>query len=59
MVTKELVDGLDVVGELELGGGCEDCVFRKMHAQPYNEEVMHERETLEQVHMDLWGPSPV
>jgi len=40
-------------------GTCEDCIFGKMHARAYDEEVVHEAEILEHVHIDLWGPSPV
>jgi len=40
-------------------GTCEDCIFGKMHARAYDEEVVHEAEILERVHIDLWGPSPV
>ncbi|KAJ3552016.1 hypothetical protein NP233_g12967 [Leucocoprinus birnbaumii] len=59
MARKGLVDGLDVVGDLEMEGSCEDCIFGKMHARPYDEEVVPEKELLECLHIDLWGPSPV
>ncbi|KAJ3563743.1 hypothetical protein NP233_g8744 [Leucocoprinus birnbaumii] len=58
MARKGLVDGLDVVGDLEMKGSCEDCIFGKMHARPYDEEVVPEK-VLECLHIDLWGPSPV
>ena len=34
-------------------------IFEKMHVQPYDEDVTYEKDLLEWVYIDLWGPSPV
>ena len=59
LIKKGLVSGLDTVSQLQIMGTCKDCIFGKMHVRAYNEEVVHEAEILEYVHIDLWGPSLV
>jgi hypothetical protein len=54
MASKSLVDGLRIVRR-ELRGLCEDCIFGKQDRMPFDDEVVHETEPLERVHLDLWG----
>jgi len=55
LIKKSLVSGLDTVGQLQIIGTCEDCIFGKMHMRAYNKEVVHEAEILEHIYIDLWG----
>ena len=41
LIKKGLVSGLDTIGQLQMMGMCENCIFGKMHARAYNEEVVH------------------
>ena len=41
-----------------MGGKCEDCIFGKHSAHPFNDNGYRETETLERIHVDIWGPSP-
>jgi len=59
MITHNLVDGLNVTGELSINGICEDCVFGKHTAHPYHTNPAREREVLERVHIDIWGPTSI
>jgi len=56
MITENLVDGLNVCGESSIGGLCEDCIYGKHTAHPYNDNKSREKEILERVHIDIWGP---
>jgi len=56
---KGFVSSLDMVGSLQMTGTCKDCIFGKMHVWSYNEDIIHKKDLLEQVHIDLWGPSSV
>jgi len=57
MATKTIVDGLNVTGELTMGGRCEDCIFGKHLAHPFNDNGYWETETLKRIHVNIWGPS--
>ncbi len=59
MARKSLVDGLDVIAAEPLPGRCEDCIYGKHTARPYDAEVVPETEALECVHVDLWGKARV
>jgi len=59
MIAHNLVDGLNVTGELLINGICEDCVFGKHTAHPYHTNPVREREVLERVHIDIWGPTSI
>ncbi|CAK5283655.1 unnamed protein product [Mycena citricolor] len=48
------VDGLDVT-DSTVRGMCNDCILGKHDRTPFNDEVTHESEPLERVHLDLWG----
>jgi len=59
MVTENLVDGLNICGESSIGGLCEDCVYGKHTVHPYNDNKSREKEILECIHIDIWGPCQV
>jgi len=59
MITENLVDGLNICGELSIGGLCEDCIYGKHAAHPYSDNKLREKNILEHVHIDIWGPSQV
>jgi len=59
LIKKGLVSGLDTVGQLQMMGMYEDCIFGKMHVGAYDEEVVCKAEILECIYIDLWKPSPV
>ena len=56
MARQGLVDGLEGIGDLELEGKCKDCIYGKQTSRPYDEVVEPEKEVLEWVYGDLWGP---
>ena len=57
MISKQLVDGLHIDGDLSMRGQCEDCIYGKHISQPYNKNVTKEKDMLEQVHINIWGPA--
>ncbi|PPQ82316.1 hypothetical protein CVT24_002271 [Panaeolus cyanescens] len=57
--SKGLVDGLDVTEGVKELGGCEDCVYGKQTRRPFDGKGEMEKELLERVHVDLWGPARV
>jgi len=59
MMTENLVDGLNICGELSIGGLCKDCIYGKHAAHPYSDNKPREKDVLEHVHIDIWGPSQV
>lgn len=52
-LAKNLVDGLEIKGDLMVPGICEDCVFGKHSARPYDAEVLPEGAPNDRVHVDL------
>jgi hypothetical protein len=56
MRTRNLVDGLDIVGPTKVDDKCEDCLVGKAVRRPFDGEVEREKEILERVHTDLTGP---
>ncbi|PPR04698.1 LOW QUALITY PROTEIN: hypothetical protein CVT26_015022 [Gymnopilus dilepis] len=52
--TKNLLDGLQITGDVDEKVSCEDCILGKQVAGPYDEEFEKETEALERVHMDIW-----
>ncbi|KAF7333549.1 Retrotransposon Ty1-copia subclass [Mycena sanguinolenta] len=54
MADKSLVDGLRITRRT-LRGHCEDCILGKQDRMPFDDDVVHEKEPLERVHLDLWG----
>lgn len=59
MAKSKLVDGMNVVGNMDLNGLCEDCIYGKHSAAPYNDAEPQEENPLDRIHIDMWGPSPV
>ena len=59
MMTENLVDGLNICGELSIGGLCEDCIYSKHTAHPYSDNKPREKDILKYIHIDIWGPSQV
>ena len=56
--SKDLVDSLNITTN-KVSGLCEDCILGKQMRQPFDEKVTPEKEVLERVPLDLWGPSQV
>ena len=59
MSQKGLVEGLKVTGHLDVSGKYEDCILGKHVAHLYDEEVVPEKDMLERVYIDMWGPASV
>jgi len=57
MIMHGLVDGLNIHGNLKLDGQCEDCIFGKHTMHPYTDKGNREKEVLERIHIDIWGPA--
>jgi len=51
--SKGLVDGLNIQGNLEIGGLYENCIFGKHTAYAYNDNSIRERDLLERIHVDI------
>ena len=47
MARKGLVDGLEIVGDTEIQGKCEDCIYGKQTAHPYDNMTEHEKDVLQ------------
>lgn len=59
VLSRNLVDGLVVKGDLNVLGVCEECVYGKHATRPYDAEVQPEGAPNDCVHIDLWGPASV
>jgi len=59
MIRNKLVDRMNTYGEMALGGMCKNCIFGKHTSHPYNGTTVKERDVLEHIHIDLWGPAQV
>jgi hypothetical protein len=59
MEKGDLVDGLNASGEARLKALCEDCLFGKQTAHPFNNTITRETSVLECVYVDIWGPANV
>ena len=53
MMTENLVDRLNIYGELSIGGLCEDCIYGKHAAHPYSDNKPREKDVLECMHIDI------
>jgi len=53
MISKKLVDGLMIKGELSMNGLCKNCIFGKHTTQPFNETRSQETEFLERIHINI------
>lgn len=54
IVTKELVKGMNIQGELQIPKKCENWIYSKHSTHPFNIEGVKEKETLEQVYINIW-----
>jgi len=59
MITENPIDGLNVYRKLSIGGLCKNCIYGKHTAHPYNNSRPREKEVLECIYIDIWGPSQV
>jgi len=59
MISKRLIDGLDVSGEPSIGGLCEDCIYGKHTAHPFHKNKLKESAVLKHVHINIWGPCQI
>lgn len=59
LVSKKLVDGLDVNGPITSPTLCVDCIYGKHAQQPFTQWIEPEKAPLECVYIDLWGPAQV
>ena len=57
MAKKALVNGLDIVEDAKIQGKCKDCIYGKQTACPYDNVTEHEKDVLQCVYIDLWGPT--
>ena len=59
LVSRKLVDGLDIKGPASCSTLCLDCVYGKHARRPFTQWIKPETEPLERVYIDLWGPAQV
>ena len=59
IISKRLVDRLDMSGETLIGGLCKDCIYGKHTAHPYHKNKSKESAVLEHVHIDIWRPCQI
>jgi Integrase core domain/GAG-pre-integrase domain len=57
--SHKLVTGMTVQGDIKSDGLCQDCIFGKHSRRPFTQCIEPEREPLERVYIDVWGPSQV
>lgn len=55
VLAKDVVDGLVVKGKLAVSSICEDCVYGKHVACPYNTKVKLEGTSNNCIYINLWG----
>jgi len=53
MAAQNLVDGLDIRGELLIKGTCKDCIYSKQTAQPFYENTVRGTKVLEWIYIDI------
>jgi len=59
LVSRKLVDGLEISGPVTCPTLCLDCVYGKHAQRPFTQWIKPESEPLERVYIDLWGPAQV
>jgi len=57
MISKNLVNELNISSELTMRKRCEDCIFGKHSSYPFNEKGYQEKEVLKCIYINIWGPS--
>ena len=55
MISKNLVDRLNICGKLSIGGLCKDCIYGKYTAHLYNDYKSKEKKVLKHMYIDIWG----
>jgi len=53
MKTRDLVDRMNMHGDLSMKGRCEDCIYGKHTMCLFNETGAREQETLKRVHINI------
>ena len=59
LVSRKLIDGLNVRGPVTSPTLCLDCVYGKHARHPFTQWIEPEDGPLERVYIDLWGPAQV
>jgi len=59
LISRKLVDGLEIVGPATCSTLCLDCVYGKHARRPFTQWIKPESKPLERVYIDLWGPAQV
>lgn len=59
LASKDLVDGLNVKGPTSCPTFCLDCVYGKQARRPFTQWIEPEKDPLERVYIDVWGPAQV
>jgi hypothetical protein len=54
LAKRGLLDGLQFVGDIDEKGTCEDCIYGKHTARPYDEKFEKEKDVLERAHVDIF-----
>jgi len=56
-VCDSLVDSLNTYGDLKMQGQCKDYIYSKHSACPYSKNHFREKDVLERIYIDIWGPT--
>jgi len=56
MMAENLVDGLNIYSKSSIERLCKDCIYGKHTTHPYYDSKSREKEILEYVHINIWGP---
>jgi len=59
MMAENLVDGLNIYSKSSIGRLCKDCIYDKHTTHSYHDSKSREKEILECVHINIWGPYQV
>ena len=59
MMAENLVDGLNIYGKLSIGRLCKNCIYGKHTTHLYYDSKSREKEILEHIHINIWGPCQV
>jgi hypothetical protein len=54
LAKQDLLAGLQVVGDIDAKGSCEDCIYGKHTARPYDEIFEKETDVNERAHIDIF-----
>ena len=59
LVSRKLIDGLDVKGPIAHPTLCVDCIYGKHARRPFTQWIDPEKAPLKCVYINLWGPAQV